>query len=94
MKPLNEWSFSKFRSLIMSASKNPYDEWFFSQSRNCWYADYRPKYPEKTAADFTIVVDHSTPNPRMTIYQDTATLPTIKQYSNVHELTADLRNME
>lgn len=92
MKPLNEWSFTEFKHLIWGASKNR-DEWYFSQSRDSWFADYRPNYPERTAADFTIVVDHSIPNPRMTIYQDTALLPTINQYSDILELAADLRDM-
>ena len=93
MKPLNEYSFSEFRSMILSTSKNA-ENWFFSQSRNCWFADCKPCYPEKSAADFTIVCDHSLPRPRLTIYQDTATLPTIKQHSRFDELAADLRNME
>ena len=93
MKPLNEYSCTEFRSMILSASKDT-ENWFFSQSRNCWFADYKPCYPDKSAADFTIVFNHSLPRPRLTIYQDTVTLPTIKQYSRFDELAADLRNME
>ena len=93
MKPLNEYSFSDFKEMILAASKNA-EEWFFSQSRDCWFADYKPNYPEKTAADFTIVCDHSSPRPRLTIYQDTATIPTIKQYSRADRLTGDLLRMD
>lgn len=93
MKPLNEYSFTKFKSLIINSAGNNTD-WYFSQSKNCYFADYRPNYPEKTAADFTIVLDHSSLRPRFTLYQDTATLPTIKQYSTAPGLTADLYHMK
>lgn len=89
MKPINEYSFTEFKSLILGASKNS-NEWFFTQTATGYYADYRPKYPERTAADFTVAIDFSVINPRMTIYQDTACLPTIKQYSKVSDLTDDL----
>jgi hypothetical protein len=93
MTQLNEISFTEFKSIIINSAGHV-EEWCFAQSRNCFFADYRPSYPEKTAADFTIVLDHSNIRPRFTIYQDTATLPTIKQYSTVKSLTADLIHMK
>ena len=93
MKQLNEIGFTDFKSIIINSAGH-HEEWYFSQALDCYYADYRPSYPEKTAADFTIVLDHSVPRPRFTLYQDTATLPTIKQYSTVKSLTADLYHMK
>ena len=92
MKPLNEYGFTDFKSLIINAAGGN-KNWHFAQSCYCYFADYRPNYPEKTAADFTIVLDHASLRPRFTLYQDTACLPTIKQYSTANSLTADLYHM-
>ena len=93
MKPLNELSFTEFKSIIINSAGH-YNEWIFSQHRDSYSACYCPNYPEKTAADFTIVLDHASLRPRFTLYQDTACLPTIKQYSTVPRLTADLYRMK
>lgn len=93
MKPINEYSFVDFKSLILGASKNC-NEWFFTQTATGYYANYRPKYPERTAADFTVALDFGVANPRMTIYRDTACLPTIKQHHSADDLSNDLRGME
>lgn len=93
MTQINEIGFTKFKSIIINSAGHN-QEWYFNQSRDCYYADYRPNYPEKTAADFTIVLDRGSARPRFTLYQDTATLPTIKQYSTVKSLTADLYHMK
>ena len=91
MKPLNEYSFQDFKNMIRSA--NPTGHWFFSQGvYGGYYADYRPGYPDKTAADFTVYMNSDIP--RLTIYQETATIPTIKQYSDMMDLLRDIQNME
>ena len=93
MKPLNEYGFTEFKSAVLNSAKVK-DNWFFSQCRDAYYADYRPRYPERTAADFTVCLDHGHTNSRVAIYADTATLPIIKQYSNMQDLQKELSEME
>lgn len=89
MKPINEYSFKDFKHMIRSA--NPTDHWYFSRGvYGGYYADYRPDYPDKTAADFTIYLGCD----RVTLYQETATIPTVKQYSDMMDLLRDISEME
>ena len=92
MKHLNEWSFTEFRSDIASTIKD-HENWYFSQTATAYYADYRPKYPEKTAADFTVMLDFGHANARLNIYADTALVPIIRQFSNMQDLITELYNM-
>ena len=92
MKPLNEYGSKEFRMIILNSVKDK-DNWYFSQTREAYYADYRPSYPQKTAADFTIVLDHSPVKSRITVYSDTALVPIINQYSSMEDLLHDLREM-
>lgn len=93
MKPINEYSFRGFRQLIVQTAANA-GHWYFSQTRDGYYADYRPEYPNKTAADFTVYLCNGSDKPRLTLYQETATIPTIKQYSDMMDLLRDIQNME
>lgn len=93
MKPLNEYSFRGFKQLILRAAKSA-DPWYFSQTKDGYYGDYRPDSPNKTAADFTVYLCTGSDKPRLTIYQETATIPTVKQYSDMMELLRDIQNME
>lgn len=92
-KPLNEYSFRDFKSAIVAAVRGT-QGWYFSQTRTAYYADFRPHYPHRTAADFSVSLDHSLPRPRITLYADTACIPTIAQYSDIDELCEDLKKME
>ena len=78
--------------MILSASKNA-ENWYFSQTATAYYADYRPKYPEKTAADFTVMLDFGHTKARLNIYADTALVPIIRQFSNMQDLITELHNM-
>ena len=93
MKPLDEYSFRGFKQLILYAAKST-DPWYFSQTKDGYYADYRPGHPNKTAADFTVCLCNGSDKPRLTVYQETATIPTIKQYSDMMDLLRDIQNME
>ena len=93
MKPLTEYSFRGFKQLILCAAKSA-DLWYFSQTKDGYYADYRSDYPNKTAADFTVYLCNGSDKPRLTIYQETATIPTVKQYSDMMDLLRDIQNME
>lgn len=94
MKPINEYSFTDFKRLILHAAASA-EPWYFSQTiEGYYYADYRPEYPNKTAADFTVSLCNGSDKPRLTIYQETATIPTIKQYSDMMDLLRDIQNME
>ena len=93
MKLLDEYSFRGFKQLILYAAKRA-DPWRFSQTKDGYYADYRPDYPNKTAADFTVYLCNGSDKPRLTVYQETATIPTIKQYSDMMDLLRDIQDME
>ena len=93
MKPLTEYSFRGFKQLILQAAASA-DPWYFSQTKDGYYADYRPDYPNKTAADFTVYLCNGSDKPRLTLYQETAAIPTIKQYSDMLDLMQDIQNME
>ena len=92
MKPLDEIGFSEFKRWISRTSLN-INDWFFTQSRTAYYADYRPKYPDHTAADFTVCLNFGVVRGRLTIYaHDGSLVPTIKYYRNMEELMKVLRN--
>lgn len=48
----------KFKKLVLGKCKEfgilDTENIYFSQTRDMYYADYKPKYPEKTNGDFTI----------------------------------------
>lgn len=53
------------------------DDIYFSQTRDRYYADYKPCYPQKTSADFYIVWDGKSTECKM--YGNLqALIPTIK----------------
>ena len=90
MKPLNDIGFAEFRSDILKSASDK-NGWSFTQTRSAYYADYRPKYPEDTAADFTVCLNFGTPRGHLTLYGNTGALvPTIKQYSSMDELLIEL----
>lgn len=56
----NNDGFQTFKQLILNKCKvweiNTEDI-YFNQTRDNYYADYKPKYPNKSGADFTVVKD-------------------------------------
>lgn len=56
----NNDGFQAFKQLILNKCKvweiNTEDI-YFNQTRDNYYADYKPKYPNKSGADFTVVKD-------------------------------------
>lgn len=50
MKEFKEFVLGKCKEVGISDTENIY----FSQTRDMYYADYKPNYPEKTNGDFTI----------------------------------------
>lgn len=48
----------EFKKLVLGKCKGfgilDTENIYFSQTRDMYYADYKPKYPEKTNGDFTI----------------------------------------
>lgn len=70
------------------------DNVYFYRMRDGYYADYKPKYPEKSCGDYTIYE-----NPlqhKIFLYALNATeFGTIKkEYSNWNEVWADFKNCE
>ena len=95
MKPLNEWSFSDFKRQINRVFNR--HGIFFSLTRDAYYMQYSPAYPEKTAADILVCLCFATPTPRITLYGNTEndhTPCTIKQYSDFKDLLCDLKNAD
>ena len=56
---------------------------FLSQTSASFYAEYRPKFPEESAADFLIAYDCS--NGTVTLSADTACVPILKRYGTFDE---------
>ncbi len=65
---------------------------YFSQTATAYYADFRPEYPEKSAADFLVTGNHATG--KITLTAETAAVPTVKEYENFEQLCDDLKAME
>ena len=59
-------------------------QWNFSQCRDGYSAGYAPKYPEKTAADFTVF--YNTCDNTWTLYAETACVPIIRKFDSFEEL--------
>ena len=91
---LSEMGFSDFRREIKRAAGKSAERFYFSQSLEAYYADYRPTYPERSAADFTVSLCFGSAVPRLTMRQETATIPTVKQYLTMAGLLFDLARME
>lgn len=52
--------FQTFKQLILNKCKTweiDTEDIYFNQTRDNYYADYKPKYPNKSGADFTVVKD-------------------------------------
>lgn len=93
IKPLNEIGFTEFRHGIMNSTKEK-KAWFFTQTKTAYYADYRPRYPDRTAADITVCLDFGAAHGRLSIYGNLdALIPTIKQYDGMSKLYFDIENM-
>lgn len=92
MKPLDEYGYIEFKSRILGVVKDKAD-WYFCQTKDAYYADYRPRYPQKNAADFTIVLDFSHATTRLSVYAGTALVPIINQYCSMEDLLHELRRM-
>ena len=93
-KRLDEIGFSDFRGEIKRAARANAQHFYFSQSRDAYYADYRPTYPEHSPADFTVSLCFGSAVPRLTLRQETSAVPTIKQYLTMSGLLYDLSMME
>ena len=81
---------AKFKNGVLSAMpESERKHIFFSQTKTAYYADYRPKYPEKSAADFLIYADVVTGC--ATLSANTAAVPTIKRYADFEQLVEALK---
>lgn len=84
---------AEFKNGILSAMpESNRQHVFFSQTVTAHYADFRPKYPEKSAADFLITSDFV--KGCITLSADTAAVPVIKEYDSFEQLLDELKNME
>ena len=93
MKHICNIGLRDFKRIIINSARIK-EGWYFSQTKECYYADYKPQYPDKTPADFTVAVNHSTVPARITIYADTVTLPIIRNFTDLYDLEDALSMME
>lgn len=64
------------------------DDLYCSQTTACYYMDYRPKYPEKTAGDFLVCQNLSGV---ITISGNfNAPIPTIRRFGNIEDFEQNL----
>lgn len=80
-----------FEKKIRKAAKNR-QGFFFSETAHSYYAEYRPKSPEESAADFLITYNPNTK--KTTLIAGTAAVPIFKEYTNFNGLLSELREME
>lgn len=84
--------FKDFCNNIVEAAGDKRNDFCFSQTLMGYYADYRPKFPEKSSGDFLIAYDHF--KGKITISANTAAIPIIKKYTSFQDLLCELSNME
>lgn len=64
------------------------DDLYFSQTVAGYYMEYKPKYPEKSAADFIIYQDL---NGSMSVHGNLeALVPTIQKYEDIEDFEKNL----
>lgn len=90
VKPI---SINQFKTDIKSALKTNDDDLSFSTISTMFYADYQPKYPEKSAADMIISYNWATCEGEIRGNLE-APIPTTKKYQNFSTMLKDLREME
>lgn len=86
-------TFSDFKSFIEKHAANYNSEqWFFAQHRDGYSAQYAPRFPEKTAADFSIFgCDEDCV---WTLYAETSCVPILRTFKSSEELASTLQNMD
>lgn len=82
----------EFRNGIAATLGKKSENVYFSQTATAYYADYRPKYPAKTAGDFLITGNILTGH--ITMSADTAAVPIIKEYDSFEHLLEALKNVD
>lgn len=84
--------YKDFCNNIIEAVGDKRKDFYFSQTLVGYYAEYRPKFPEKSTGDFLIAYDHF--KDKITISADTLTIPIIKKYTAIQDLLYELSHME
>ena len=86
-------SMEQFKNGIKLVLKTDDEDLSFSTMSNMFYADYHPKYPEKSAADMTISYNWVTREGEIRGNLQ-ALIPTIKKYNGFLFMLKDLKEME
>lgn len=87
------FSIKDFKREIKKRFKGKTGNLFFNTMSDMYYADYSPKYPEKSAADIHISYCFTTGEAKMYGNLE-AMIPTIKEFDNLGELFDCLDGME
>lgn len=61
----------------------------FAQTQQCYYADFRPRWPEKSAGDF--IISHNWLKNETELRSETASVPIIKKYDDFSALINELK---
>jgi hypothetical protein len=79
-----------FATEICNAVNEEYiNDLYFTQTQQCYYADFRPKGPEKSAGDSSI--SHNWLKDETELRSETALVPIIKKYDNFSDLINELK---
>lgn len=85
--------FSDFKSFVEKHVPNySAEQWFFVQCRDGCSAIYIPKFPEKSAADFSIFCYDA--DDVWVLYAETSCVPILRTLKSSGEIAATLQNME
>ena len=91
MNDMTQSNFSYFRKAVTRAVSNysiSAKDLYFSQSQRGYYADYRPAYPDKTPADFTVYQDM---DETVRVYGNPdALVPTIDTFTDLADFEVNL----
>jgi hypothetical protein len=83
----------QFKSILKKLLGDDEKQLSFEITKDKFYANYRPKYPEESAADMTVIVNHwnGTGEIRGNLQ---SLIPTIKKYNNLRDLFNEIKHME
>lgn len=82
-----------FKNIIRRLLAADDEHLYFSQTRDEYFADYKPNYPEKSAADLTISVNHWKGTGKIR-GNFGALIPTINKYDDLKSLFNTLKQAE
>lgn len=84
-------TYKEFQDKLTKAFGDRVKNVYFAQNTFAYYADYRPKYPERSAGDFLITYTHF--DDRTVLSADTVCVPN-RNVVDFETLLKDISNMD